>query len=77
MVLGASFLTKALPEHQQRAELLHAAYAEEGEDGKEGDIFATLEDEPWAKRRFTSLDQITHAHGCGTLKLHDSVLLFF
>lgn len=77
MVLGASFLTKALPEHQQRAKLLHAAYAEEGEDGKNGDIFATLEDEHWAKRRFTSLDQITHAHGCGTLKLHDSVLLFF
>ncbi|MYF56573.1 DNA-directed RNA polymerase subunit beta' [Candidatus Poribacteria bacterium] len=77
MVLGASFLTKALPEHQQRAKLLHAAYAEEVEDGKKGDIFATLEDEPWAKRRFTSLDQITHAHGCGTLKLHDSVLLFF
>ncbi len=77
MVLGASFLTKALPDHQRRAELLHTAYAEEAENGKKGDIFATLEGEPWAKRRFTSLDQITHAHGCGTLKLHDSVLLFF
>ena len=77
MILGASFLTKALLEHQQRAELLHAAYTEEREDGKKKEIFATLENEPWAKRRFTSIDQVTHAHGCGILKLHDSVLLFF
>ncbi len=69
MILGASFLTKALPEHQERAEQLHAAYTEK--------IFDALENEVWAKRRFTSMDEVTHAHGCGTLKLHDSVLLFF
>ena len=73
MVLGASFLTKELPEHQQRSELLHAAYTEASKDN----AFATLESEPWAKRRFTSVDEVTHAHGCGTLKLHDSILLFF
>lgn len=73
MILGASFLTKELPEHQQRSELLHTAYTETSED----DVFASLEDEAWAKRRFTSMDEVTHAHGCGTLKLHDSILLFF
>ena len=77
MILGASFLTKTLPEHRQRAELLHAAYTGNLQDSANGDIFASLENETWAKRRFTSIDQVTHAHGCGTLKLHDSVLLFF
>ncbi len=77
MILGASFLTKTLPEHKQRAELLHAAYTAENKHGDNGDSFAALENETWAKRRFTSVDQVTHAHGCGTLKLHDSVLLFF
>ncbi|MCY4403592.1 MAG: hypothetical protein OXD54_13540 [Candidatus Poribacteria bacterium] len=74
MILGASFLTKELPEHQGRAERLHAAYAEKT---KKKSTFAKLENEDWAKRRFTSLDEVTHAHGCGTLKLHDSVVLFF
>jgi DNA-directed RNA polymerase subunit beta' len=77
MILGSSFLTKALPEHQQRAEQLHAAYSEELKDSKTDSAFAALEHEPWAKRRYTSLDEVTHAHGCGTLKLHDSMLLFF
>ena len=77
MILGASFLTKVLPEHQERAELLHAAYTEKSESVEKDSIFATLESEPWAKRRFTSVDEVTHAQGCGTLKLHDSVLLFF
>ncbi len=72
MILGASFLTKQLPEHQKRAEQLHAAYTE-----KKKTTFAKLENEVWAKRRFTTLDEVTHAHGCGTLKLHDSVVLFF
>ncbi len=72
MILGASFLTKQLPEHQKRAEQLHAAYTE-----KKKTTFAKLESEVWAKRRFTTLDEVTHAHGCGTLKLHDSVVLFF
>ena len=77
MILGSSFLTKALPEHKQRAEQLHAAYSEELKDSKTDSAFAALEHEPWAKRRYTSLDEVTHAHGCGTLKLHDSMLLFF
>ncbi len=77
MILGSSFLTKALPEHQQRAEQLHAAYSEELKNSKTDSAFAALEHEPWAKRRYTSLDEVTHAHGCGTLKLHDSMLLFF
>lgn len=77
MILGASFLTKALPEHQERASQLHAAYTEKSEDVESDNVFATLESEAWAKRRFTSVDEVTHAHGCGTLKLHDSVLLFF
>ncbi len=77
MILGASFLTKALPEHQERAAQLHAAYAEKSQDAESGNVFASLESEVWAKRRFTSVDEVTHAHGCGTLKLHDSVLLFF
>lgn len=74
MILGASFLTKQLPEHQKRAEQLHAAYTEKT---KKKTTFAKLENEVWAKRRFTTLDEVTHAHGCGTLKLHDSVVLFF
>ncbi len=74
MILGASFLTKHLPEHQKRAEQLHAAYTEKT---KKKTTFAKLENEVWAKRRFTTLDEVTHAHGCGTLKLHDSVVLFF
>ena len=74
MILGASFLTKQLPEHQKRAEQLHAAYTEKT---KKKPTFANLESEVWAKRRFTTLDEVTHAHGCGTLKLHDSVVLFF
>jgi DNA-directed RNA polymerase beta' subunit len=77
MILGSSFLTKALPEHQQRAEQLHAAYSEGLKDSDTESAFAALEHELWAKRRYTSLDEVTHAHGCGTLKLHDSVLLFF
>lgn len=77
MILGASFLTKALPEHQERAAQLHDAYAEKSQDAKSDNVFASLESEAWAKRRFTSVDEVTHAHGCGTLKLHDSVLLFF
>ena len=77
MILGSSFLTKALPEHQQRAEQLHAAYSEKQKNSDTDSVFAALEDKPWAKRRYTSLDEVTHAHGCGTLKLHDSVLLFF
>ncbi|MDE0086186.1 MAG: DNA-directed RNA polymerase subunit beta' [Candidatus Poribacteria bacterium] len=77
MILGASFLTKALPEHQERAAQLHAAYTEKSEDAESNNVFASLESEAWAKRRFTSVDEVTHAHGCGTLKLHDSVLLFF
>ena len=77
MILGASFLTKALSEHQDRAAQLHAAYAAGSEDAGSADVFASLENEGWAKRRFTSMDEITHAHGCGMLKLHDSVLLFF
>ncbi len=74
MVLGASFLTKELPEHQERAKRLHAAYTEKT---KKKSTFAKLDSEDWAKRRFISVDEVTHAHGCGTLKLHDSVLLFF
>lgn len=74
MILGASFLTKELPEHKERAELLHAAYAEDSDKDK---VFAALESETWARRRFTTLDEVTHAHGCGTIKLHDSVVLFF
>lgn len=74
MILGASYLTKELPEHQERSEQLHAAYTEKT---KKKSAFAKLESEDWAKRRFTSLDEVTHAHGCGNLKLHDSVLLFF
>lgn len=77
MILGASFLTKALPEHQERASQLHAAYTEKSKDTESDNVFASLESEAWAKRRFTSVDEVTHAHGCGTLKLHDSVLLFF
>jgi DNA-directed RNA polymerase subunit beta' len=77
MILGSSFLTKALPEHQQRAEQLHAAYSEELKDSDTESAFAALAHELWAKRRYTSLDEVTHAHGCGTIKLHDSVLLFF
>ena len=77
MILGASFLTKSLPEHQERAEQLHAAYTEKSGNAESDNVFATLENEVWAKRRFTSVDEVTHAHGCGTLKLHDSVLLFF
>ena len=77
MILGASFLTKALPDHQERAEKLHTAYAGKSDDVGANNGFASLEKEDWAKRRFTSVDEITHAHGCGTLKLHDSVQLFF
>ena len=77
MILGSSFLTKALPEHKQRAEQLHAAYSEELKDSDTESAFAALAHELWAKRRYTSLDEVTHAHGCGTIKLHDSVLLFF
>ena len=77
MILGASFLTKSLPEHQERAGQLHAAYTAKTGDAESDNVFASLENEVWAKRRFTSVDEVTHAHGCGTLKLHDSVLLFF
>lgn len=74
MILGASFLTKELPDHRERAEKLHAAY---DNDSKNAMAFAALESETWAKRRFTTLDEVTHAHGCGTIKLHDSIVLFF
>ena len=74
MILGASFLTKELPDHRERAEKLHAAYVE---DSDKDNVFAALESETWARRRFTTLDQVIHAHGCGTIKLHDSVVLFF
>ncbi len=74
MILGASFLTKELPDHKERAEKLHAAYDNSSE---KDEAFAALESETWAKRRFTTLDGVTHAHGCGTIKLHDSVVLFF
>ena len=77
MILGASFLTKALPEHTQRAEQLHAAYTQDTDGAKSNGAFASLEKEEWAKRRYATVDEITHAHGCGTLKLHDSVILFF
>lgn len=77
MILGASFLTKALPEHHKRAEQLHAAYTAKSEDAESDAVFSSLDSETWARRRFTSVDEVTHAHGCGTLKLHDSVLLFF
>lgn len=77
MILGASFLTKQLPEHLERAKLLHSAYAELTNGSESKEIFSSLEKEEWAKRRFTSVDEVTHAHGCGTIKLHDSILLFF
>ena len=74
MVLGASFLTKELPEHRDRAEKLHTAYAEDADKAR---AFAALENETWARRRFTTLDEVTHAHGCDIIKLHDPVVLFF
>lgn len=77
MILGASFLTKELPDHQERAEILHTAYAENPNGSKSKKGFASLENEEWAKRRYSSLNEVTHAHGCRTLKLHDSILLFF
>ena len=75
MILGASFLTRALPGHEASAARLHDAYTQKGR--AQGKAFRELQVEPWMDRRYFSTDEVTHAHGCGALKLHDSIQLFF
>ena len=74
MVLGPSYLTKTLPEHDADAQLLHKVYTTRNGD-------ATLLDEirrkPWYHRRYAHMEEVIAAHGAGQLKLHDSVQLFF
>ena len=74
MVLGPSYLTKTLPEHDADAQLLHQVYTTRNGD-------ATLLDEirrkPWYHRRYAHMEEVIAAHGAGQLKLHDSVQLFF
>ena len=74
MVLGPSYLTKTLPEHDADAQLLHQVYTTQNGD-------ATLLDEirrkPWYHRRYAHMEEVIAAHGAGQLKLHDSVQLFF
>ena len=75
MILGASFLTRALPEHEDAAVQLHEAYTKKGRAQEKA--LTGLKAESWASRRYFSMDEVTHAHGCGALKLHDSIQLFF
>ncbi len=73
MVLGPSFLTKALPSHDGDAGQLHAAYL----NREKLSTFDELSNRPWYYRRYTHPDEVIAAYTAGQLKLHDSIQLFF
>ena len=71
MVLGPSFLTKALPEHAEDAALLHTAYTT-----STAPVFDTIREKPWYHRRYAHPEEAITAHAAGQLKLHDSIQFF-
>ena len=74
MVLGPSYLTKTLPEHDADAQLLHQVYTHQNSDPS---LFDEIRRKPWYHRRYAHPEEVIAAHGAGQLKLHDSVQLFF
>ena len=74
MVLGPSYLTKTLPEHDADAQLLHKVYTHQNSDTS---LFDEIRRKPWYHRRYAHPEEVVAAHGAGQLKLHDSVQLFF
>ena len=74
MVLGPSYLTKTLPEHDADAQLLHKVYTHQNSDPY---LFDEIRSKPWYHRRYAHPEEVIAAHGAGQLKLHDSVQLFF
>ena len=74
MVLGPSYLTKTLPEHDADAKLLHKVYTHQNSDTS---LFDEIRSKPWYHRRYAHPEEVIAAHGAGQLKLHDSVQLFF
>ena len=74
MVLGPSYLTKTLPEHDADAQLLHEVYTTRNGDTT---LFDEIRRKPWYHRRYVHPEEVIAAHGAGHLKLHDSVQLFF
>ena len=74
MVLGPSYLTKTLPEHDADAKLLHKVYTHQNSDTS---LFDEIRRKPWYHRRYAHPEEVIAAHGAGQLKLHDSVQLFF
>ena len=74
MVLGPSYLTKTLPEHDADAQLLHKVYTHQNSDTS---LFDEIRRKPWYHRRYAHPEEVIAAHGAGQLKLHDSVQLFF
>ena len=74
MVLGPSYLTKTLPEHDADAQLLHQVYTTQNGDTT---LFDEIRRKPWYHRRYVHPEEVIAAHGAGQLKLHDSVQLFF
>ena len=74
MVLGPSYLTKTLPEHDADAQLLHKVYTHQNSDTS---LFDEIRSKPWYHRRYAHPEEVIAAHGAGQLKLHDSVQLFF
>ena len=71
MVLGPSFLTKALPEHAEDAMLLHTAYTT-----NDTSAFEAIYEKPWYNRRYAHPEEAITAHAAGQLKLHDSIQFF-
>ncbi len=71
MVLGPSFLTKALPEHTEDAMLLHTAYTT-----NDTSAFEAIYEKPWYNRRYAHPEEAITAHAAGQLKLHDSIQFF-
>lgn len=74
MVLGPSYLTKTLPEHDADAQLLHEVYTTRNGNTT---LFDEIRRKPWYHRRYVHPEEVIAAHGAGQLKLHDSVQLFF
>ncbi len=72
MVLGPSFLTKALPTHDADAARLHAAYRS-GEPAQ----FEAFRGCAWYHRRYQHTDEVIASYAAGQLKLHDSLQVFF
>ena len=75
MVLGPSYLTKTLPEHDADAQLLHKVYTHQNSDTS---LFDEIRRKPWYHRPLRASGRNHRPRTVsGQLKLHDSVQLFF